>query len=83
MALLLRKPKHFRYHSSTGVHVTTYCRRLIGRKGLKFSSPSACSAVSREAAKSLLEEDADASLDMQKVAFPSEPLLYRDSVLDD
>lgn len=61
----------------------THCKRLIGRNGLKLSRPSACSAESKEAAKSLLEDDAVAPFDGQNMVVPSEPLLYKDMVLED
>lgn len=64
-------------------HFLTYCRRLIGRKGLKFSSPSTCRLVGKETAKSLLEEEAETLLDWLKMAVPSEPALYNDTELED
>lgn len=61
----------------------TYWRRLIGRKGLKLSSPSACRFVGKEDAKSLLEEEAETLFDWPKMAVPSEPALYNDTELED
>lgn len=61
----------------------TYWRRLIGRKGLKLSSPSAWRFVGKEDAKSLLEEEAETLFDWPKMAVPSEPALYKDTELED
>lgn len=57
----------------------------MGRKGLKFSRPSACRADSRWVARSLLEGEAEALWEGPNApaAAPSEPLLYRDTVLED
>lgn len=55
----------------------------MGKKGLKFSRPSACRCVGSEEARSVLEEEAEARLDWPKMAVPSEPALYRDTELED
>lgn len=54
----------------------------MGKKGLKFSSPSACRFVGRDV-RSVLEDEADARFDWPKMAVPSEPALYKDTELDD
>lgn len=43
----------------------------MGKKGLKFSRPSACRAVRRDAVRSLVEGEAD----WPKMAVPSDPWL--------
>lgn len=60
----------------------THWSRLVGKKGLKFSSPSACRFVGRDV-RSVLEDEADARFDCPKMAVPSEPALYSDTELDD
>lgn len=71
----------FSQHNS---QFNTHWRRLVGKKGLRFSSPSACRFVGRDV-RSVLEDeaDADARFDWPKMAVPSEPALYKDTELDD
>lgn len=61
----------------------THWRRLIGRKGLKLSRPSAWRFVGRDDAKSVLEDEAEARFDWPKMAVPSDPALYKDTELED
>lgn len=55
----------------------------MGRKGLKFSTPSICRFACKEDAKSLLEDEAETLFDWLKMAVPSEPALYNDTELED